>query len=87
MLYGAENWILTPVLIDRLESFQGELAKRILCWPKHHSNTAATLAVGLHSVKSKVLELKLSFFTDGILNGSVMKMKLRQVDREQHVAV
>ena len=43
LLYGAENWILTPVLIDRLESFQGELAKRILCWPKHHSNTAATL--------------------------------------------
>ena len=48
LLYGAENWILTPVLIDRLESFQGELAKRILCWPMHHSNTAATLAVGLH---------------------------------------
>ena len=43
-MYGAENWILTPVLIDRLESFQGELANRILCWPiKHHSNTAATL--------------------------------------------
>ena len=61
LLYGAENWILTPVLVDRLESFQGELAKRILCWPKHHSNTAATLAVGLHSVKSKVLEAKLSF--------------------------
>ena len=54
LLYGAENWILTPVL--------GELAKRILCWPKHHLNTAATLAVGLHSVKSKVLKLKLSFF-------------------------
>ena len=45
LLYGAENWILTPVLVDRLESFQGELAKRILCWPKHHSNTADTLAV------------------------------------------
>ena len=31
LLYGAENWILNPVLVDRLESFQGELAKRILC--------------------------------------------------------
>ena len=36
LIYGAENWILTPVLVDRLESFQGELAKKILCWPKHH---------------------------------------------------
>ena len=35
-------------LIARIE-------KRVLCWPKHHSNTVATLAVGLHSVKSKVL--------------------------------
>ena len=33
---------------------------------KHHSNTAATLAVGLHSVKSKVLEMKLSFFTENL---------------------
>ena len=68
--YEAENWILTPVLVDRLESFQGELAKRILCWPKHHSNTAATLAVGLHSVKSKVLEAKLSFLQKILDRGS-----------------
>ena len=70
LLYGAENWILTPVLVDRLESFQGELAKRILCWPKHHSNTAATLAVGLHSVKSIVLEAKLSFLQKILDRGS-----------------
>ena len=62
--------ILTPVLVDRLESFQGELAKRILCWPKHRSNTAATLAVGLHSVKSKVLEAKLSFLQKILDRGS-----------------
>ena len=68
LLYGAENWILTPVLVDRLESFQGEfIAKRILCWPKHHSNT---VAVGLHSVKSKVLEAKLSFLQKILDRGS-----------------
>ena len=53
-----------------MESFQGELTKRILCWPKHHSNTAATLAVGLHSVKSKVLEAKLSFLQKILDRGS-----------------
>jgi hypothetical protein len=49
LLYGSENWILTP-LWDRLES---ELAKCVLHWPKHHSNTVATLAAGLQSMKSK----------------------------------
>ncbi len=41
---------MTPSLIDRLVSFQGELAKGVFCWPKHHGitrNTTATLAVGL----------------------------------------
>ena len=57
LLYGAENWILTPVLLDRLERFQGELAKRVLRWPRHHSNTAAVVALGLESVKSRVLGL------------------------------
>lgn len=28
LLYGSENWILTEALIKRLESFQGEMAKR-----------------------------------------------------------
>ena len=32
LLYGAENWILTPALLGRLERFQGELAKRVLRW-------------------------------------------------------
>ena len=61
LLYGVENWILTPVLLDRLEKFQGELAKRVLRWPQHHSNTAAVVALGLESVKSRVLGLKLGF--------------------------
>lgn len=61
LLYGAENWVMTPDLMKKLERFQGELAKRVLCWPRHHSNTAATLAVGLQSMQSRILGRKLSF--------------------------
>ena len=28
LMYGSENWILTEILIDKLETFQGELVKR-----------------------------------------------------------
>ena len=66
LLYGAENWVLTPPLINTLESFQGELAKHVLRWPRYHSNTAAVVALGLESVKSRVLE-----FLQRILDGSV----------------
>ena len=61
LLYGAENWIMTPEILSKLESFQGELSKRVLCWPRHHSNTAATLAVGMQSMQSRILCIKLSF--------------------------
>ena len=30
LLYGAENWIMTDGLLDKLEAFQGELVKRVL---------------------------------------------------------
>ena len=33
LLYGSENWILTESIPKKLESLQGELAKRILKWP------------------------------------------------------
>ena len=39
--YGSENWILTESFMKTLESFQGELTKWILKWPKHLSSTAA----------------------------------------------
>ena len=53
-LYGSENWILTDALIDRLESFQGKLAKRVLKWLKHHSNTAAITTLDVPTMKSRV---------------------------------
>ena len=43
------------------ESFQGELAKRILKWPKHHSNTAAIVALELSTMRCQILLRKLAF--------------------------
>ena len=49
--------------LRKLESFQAELAKRVLKWLKHHSNSAALVAVGISSVKNvnRILERKLFF--------------------------
>ena len=41
LLYEYENWLMTHTLMEKVESFQEELAKTVLKWPKHHCNTAA----------------------------------------------
>ncbi len=46
--------------MDRLEAFQGELAKRVLRWPKHHSNTAAITTLVLPTMRSRLAK-KLGF--------------------------
>ena len=61
LLSGCENWILSNKCHEDLESFIGELAKRTLKWPKHFSNTAALVALDLHSAKSYLLQRKLIF--------------------------
>ena len=74
LLYGCENWILTDGLMEKLEKFQAELAKRILQWPKHFSNTAAVTALELPTMRCRVLERKLGFLQrliDGEAGGPV----------------
>ena len=61
LLYGSENWVLTETILQHLERFQGELAKRILKWPKFHSNTAAVTALDVPSMKCRILMRKLRF--------------------------
>ena len=61
LLYGCENWLLSDVLIDQLNCLLGELAKRALKWPKHHSNTAAMVALGIELAEARMLERKLGF--------------------------
>ena len=58
LLYGCKNWILTEPLCQKLESLQSELVKRML---KHLSNTAALTTLEVPTVRSRVLQVKLSF--------------------------
>ena len=61
LLFGCENWVMTSAMTEELESFQGELAKRMLKWPKHYSNTAAVIIMGFQSVQYRILGRKLRF--------------------------
>ena len=45
--------------MKQLECVQGELVKRVLRWPKHLSNTAAVVMLGLPSVRYVVSVRKL----------------------------
>ena len=56
-----ENWVLSPESIRMFESFQGEIAKRILQLPKWYSNTAAIVALGQNSLHSVYTIRKLRF--------------------------
>ena len=47
--------------MERLEAFQGELANRILKWPKHLFNTAATVAPEVPTMRCRILVAKLGF--------------------------
>ena len=74
-----ENWILTERLIDKLEAFRGELVKRVLKWPKYHSNTAAITALDMPIMRSRPLVTKLGFLqrvmesSSGSLSGWVLE--------------
>ena len=77
LLYGAENWIMTEQLVKRVDSFLGEMAKRAVKWPKHHSNTAALVALDMESARARLLVMKLGFLRrrmmdDGVGVGAAM---------------
>ena len=61
LLSGAEAWILNDTLIRQLESFQAELAKRILRLPRHTSNNVTRMALQWPSMRARILIIKLSF--------------------------
>lgn len=68
LLYGCENWILSERNMVKLNSAVGELCKRALRWPRHFSNTAAMVVLGLDSARVSVLMRKL-FFLYRLLDG------------------
>ena len=61
LLYGLENWIFSAESLQRLESFQGEVAKRILKLPCWYSNTEACVALDIKSMLSVCTVRKLRF--------------------------
>ena len=60
-LYGSENWILTEPMISSLDQFQGELGKKILNLPKHHSNLIPLVALQWPTMRLRILHRKISF--------------------------
>ena len=79
LLYGSENWILSEACLAKLEeSYLGGMVKRVLRWPKHLSNTAALLALGMETVRSRVLSRKLaSASADGGCNHRYYTLRYR----------
>ena len=61
LLYGAENWCLSQNSIQALDSFLGELSKRLLKLPRWYSNTPASIVIGLGSARALCLTRKLNF--------------------------
>ena len=54
-------WIMSDESIEKLERFQGEMAKRILQLPKWYSNKVACTALGWNSIHSLCTIRKLRF--------------------------
>ena len=71
LLFGCENWILTETLWQKLEAFQGKLVKRVLKWPRHHSNTAAFMALEVPMMRYRILVRKLAFLHRVIVSNPV----------------
>ena len=61
LLYGAESWILNNNLLAKLESFQAELAKRILRLHRSTANNIVRLALKWPSRRACILIIKLTF--------------------------
>ena len=60
-VYGCETWILTPTIMTKLEKFQCEIGRRILCLSKHHADLAPLIGLHLPSMKARILIRKLNF--------------------------
>ena len=61
MLYGCEIWSLNDPLLKKLESFQGEIGKKILKLPKYYNNLSVRIALKWPSFKVLILIRKLVY--------------------------
>ena len=58
---SSEVWLLNNTLLSKLVSFQADLGKRMLRLPKSTANSIPLLAMGLPSVRARILISKLKF--------------------------
>ena len=63
LLFGCENWVLTDSMLHQLESFQGEIGRRILKLSRHHSTLSMRLGLRWPSITTRILISKLSLLT------------------------
>ena len=61
LLYGCENWSLCDSSLKILNSFLGELCKRVLRLPKWYFNTASMIVTDCLSAEARCLTRKLCF--------------------------
>ena len=77
LLYSIENWCLTQNSIQMLDSFLGELSKRLLRLPRWYSNTPASIVVVLMSARVLCLTRKLNFLRKTSIDGYSETMSSR----------
>ena len=63
LLFGCKNWVLTDSMLHQLESFQGEIRRRILKLTRHHSILSTCLALRWPSVTARIFISKLGLLS------------------------
>ena len=73
LLFGSENWILTDSMLHQLESFQGEIGRRMLKLSKYHSTL---LALKWPSITARIFIRKLSLLSKVCQEGNNIGNKI-----------
>ena len=61
LLCGCETWILTPVLLAKIEKLQSEIGNRILKLSKFYADLAPIIGLHLPSIKARIVIRKIDF--------------------------
>ena len=76
LLFGPETWILNSTLLQKLESFQAQLAKRILRLPTCTSNNTALMALQWPSMRARILNIKLCFLLKVVISDLTLSARV-----------
>ena len=76
LLFGSENWILTDSMLHQLESFQGEIGRRMLKLSKYHSTLSTRLALKCPSITARIFIRKLSLLSKVCQEGNNIGNKI-----------